>query len=158
MATGSGGPAPPVVEDAVHGAVVALRGFEEAIKKGDRLVDVDVMIDVIDQACVGLAHLRSGAGTVQLNVEALEKKIAEEVVNMKTAINAEAAKVREELTSSLGRFSIAEVAITGVTTQLHQMQERSGKLVRTWEASAEEEDLVGTRRTEASWSTSLCSF
>ena len=75
MATG--GEAIPVAEDAVHGAVVALRSLEDAIKKGDRLGDVDSTLDVIDQVCIGLSHLRQGAGSVQLNVEDLRGKIQE---------------------------------------------------------------------------------
>jgi len=122
MASGSDGTA-PVGEDAVQAAVIALRQLGDAVRRGDRLVDVDVTIDVIEQTCIGLSHLRQGAGSVQLNVEALEKKIAEEVTGMKIVINAEAAKVREELTSSLGRFSMAEAAIAGVTTQRQKTQE-----------------------------------
>ena len=122
MASGSDGAA-PVGEDAVHGAVMALRSLGEAVRRGDRLVDVDVTIDVIEQTCVGLSHLRQGAGSVQLNVEALERWIAEEVVGMKTAIDTEAKKVREELANCLGRFTLVEAALTGVTTNLHQVQE-----------------------------------
>ena len=80
-----------VVEDAVHASVVFLRGLGEAIRKGDRLGDGDAMLDLIEHSCTAISHLRSGAGSVQLNVEALEQKITEEVLGMQMAINAEAA-------------------------------------------------------------------
>ena len=107
------------VEDAVQASVVGLRGLREAIRVGDRLGDGDAMLDIIGHACAAISHLRSGAGSVQLNVEALERKIADEVVGMKTAINTEATKVREELTNCLGRFTAVEAALTSVTTNLH---------------------------------------
>ena len=84
-----------VAEDAVHASVVYLRGLGEAIRKGDRLGDGDAMLDFIEHTCTAVSHLRTGVGSVQLNVEALEKKVAEEVVGMKQAINVEAQKVRE---------------------------------------------------------------
>ena len=68
MATGSGGAA-PVSEDTVHGAVIALRGLAEAIRKSDMLADGDVLIDIIEQTSGGVSHLRQSAGSVQLNVE-----------------------------------------------------------------------------------------
>ena len=91
----------PVLEDGVHASVITLRSLAEAIEKSDRLADGDAMIDIIEQTCGGLAHLRQGAGSVQLNVEALEKRIANEVVGMKEAIDTEATKVIEELTNCL---------------------------------------------------------
>jgi len=68
---------------------------------------------------MAVSHLRSGAGTVQTNVEALEHKVSEEVVGMKTAINEEAKKVREELSNTVGRFAAAEAAITAITGELY---------------------------------------
>ena len=82
-----------VGEDAVHAAVIALRGLMEDVKNG-RTLPQDSVLDHLEQTCTAISHLRSGAGTVQINVEALEKKVAEEVTGMKTAINEEAQKVR----------------------------------------------------------------
>ena len=74
--------------DAVQVAVAKLREFGEAMKSGDRLFDVDIMLDVIEQVSLGVSHLRSGAGSVQQNVELLEAKIKEEVVSVRKELEA----------------------------------------------------------------------
>ena len=106
-------------EDAVHAAVIALRGIIEDVKSG-RTLPQDSVLDHLEQTCMAVSHLRSGAGAVQTNVEALEAKVSEEVAGMKTAINEEAQKVREELSNTIGRFAATEAAITAITGELYQ--------------------------------------
>ena len=52
-----------VGEDAVHAAVIAMRSLLEEVKSG-RMLPQDSVLDHLEQTCMAVSHLRSGAGTV----------------------------------------------------------------------------------------------
>ena len=68
--------------DAVRASVSTLGVVGEALRKGDRLFDVDAMLDVIEQVSVGVSNLRSGAGSVAENANKLEDRIKQEVMKL----------------------------------------------------------------------------
>jgi len=124
-----------VGEDAVHAAVIALRGILDDVKNGKTLPQ-DSVLDHLEQTCMAVSHLRPGAGAVQTNVEALGQKVSEEVAGMETAINEEAQKVREELSNTIGRFAATEAAITAITGELYQTKLQVKQLEEAAAASA----------------------
>ena len=57
-----------VGEGAVHAAVIAMRNLIEEVKSG-RTLPQDSVIDHLEQTCMAVSHLRSGAGAVQVGEE-----------------------------------------------------------------------------------------
>ena len=66
--------------DAVQGAVASLRELVDKLKSSERFADQDAMVDLAEATAIGLSHLRAGAGQVQTNVEELEAKVKNELV------------------------------------------------------------------------------
>ena len=105
--------------DAVQGAVAALRELVEKLKTSERFADQDAMVDLAESTATGLSHLRSGAGQVQTNLEELEARVKNELVQGVSAILVAGEAQVSGLAGSIAlldhKMNAIEQLITGMT-------------------------------------------